>query len=95
MPAAVATIPNESAATKVALLSFIFNEREREFAAEGYRWFDMRRESVDPLFTAKSYTHTLYNDDGTETSYTLKKDRLTMRLPYFITIANPGMPNNQ
>jgi hypothetical protein len=94
MPASVAPVPNVSAATQTSLLSFIFDEREREFAAEGYRWFDMRRESADPLFTSKTYTHTLYNDNGTEITYVLKKERLTMRLPYFITIANPGMPNN-
>jgi len=94
MPASAAAVPAASSSTQSALLSFIFDEREREFAAEGYRWFDMRREAVDPLFAAKTYTHTLYEDDGTSTSFTLKKDRLTMRLPYNITVSNPDMPNN-
>lgn len=94
MPAAAAIVPAAASATQTALLSFIFDEREREFAAEGYRWFDMRRESADPLFATKTYTHTVYNDDETTNTYNLKKERLTMRLPYFITIANPDMPNN-
>jgi hypothetical protein len=94
MPVANASVPAASAASQSALISFIFDEREREFAAEGYRWFDMRRESVDPLFTGKTYTHTLYNQDGTTTSFALKQQRLTLRLPYYITISNPDMPNN-
>jgi tetratricopeptide (TPR) repeat protein len=95
MPAADASVPATAAATQSALLQFIFDEREREFAAEGYRWFDMRRESVDPVFTGKTYTHLLYNEGGTTTTFTLKKERLTLKLPYYISIANPDMPNNQ
>jgi len=94
MPAAVAAIPAADAATQGTLLSFIFDEREREFAAEGYRWFDMRREAVDPLFAPKTYTHLVYDNNGASTTYTLKKERLTMRLPYYLTISNPEMPNN-
>lgn len=94
MPASAAGVPAASSSTQPALLSFIFDEREREFAAEGYRWFDMRREAVDPLFAAKTYTHTVYEDDGTFTTYDLKKERLTMRLPYYITVSNPDIPNN-
>lgn len=94
MPASAAMVPTASAGTQNALLSFIFDEREREFAAEGYRWFDMRREAVDPLFANKTYTHSVYEDNGDINTYTLRKERLTMRLPYFITISNPGLPNN-
>jgi len=94
MPASAAMVPASAAATQTALLAFIFDEREREFAAEGYRWFDMRREAADPLFAAKTYTHSVYGDDGNVTTYTLRKERLTMRLPYFITASNPNMPNN-
>ena len=94
MPASAAAVPAVAASTQPALLAFIFDEREREFAAEGYRWFDMRREAADPLFATKTYTHTVYEDDGKITTYTLKKERLTMRLPYYITISNPAMPNN-
>jgi hypothetical protein len=94
MPASAAGIPTATASSQPALINFIFNEREREFAAEGYRWFDMRRESVDPIFTGKTYTHILYNQDGTTTNFALKPQRLTLRLPYYISIANPDMPNN-
>jgi tetratricopeptide (TPR) repeat protein len=94
MPAVNASVPAATASSQPALISFIFNEREREFAAEGYRWFDMRRESVDPIFAGKTYSHLLYNQDGTVTTYTLRNARLTLRLPYYISIANPDMPNN-
>lgn len=94
MPAVDASIPAATASSQPALINYIFNEREREFAAEGYRWFDMRRESVDPILTGKTYTHLVYNQDGTTTTFSLKKERLTLRLPYYISIANPDMPNN-
>lgn len=94
MPASAAVLPTTVTGSQTALLSFIFDEREREFAAEGYRWFDMRREAADPLFAARTYTHTVYNEDGTETTYNLKKERLTMRLPYYIKASNPDMPDN-
>ena len=94
MPATISAVPATSAGSQRALLSFIFDEREREFAAEGYRWFDMRREAVDPLLTPKTYTHTLYDTDGAATTYTLRRERLTMRLPYHIMISNPDMPDN-
>lgn len=94
MPAASASVPAAAAGNQQAMIRFLFEEREREFAGEGYRWFDMRRESVDPVFSGKTYRHLVYNDDGTVTTITLPPVRLTMRLPYFITTANPGMPNN-
>jgi len=94
MPAAIAAVPTTDASSQVALLGFIFDEREREFAAEGYRWFDMRREAVDPLLAPKTYTHIVYDNNGANTTYTLRKERLTMRLPYYLTISNPDMPNN-
>ncbi|WP_442591906.1 RagB/SusD family nutrient uptake outer membrane protein [Pedobacter sp. AW31-3R] len=94
LPSSVANIPSAVAASQSSMLSFIFDEREREFAAEGYRWFDMRREASDPLFPAKTYIHTVYNEDGVQASYTLKSERLTMRLPYYLIVSNPEMPNN-
>jgi hypothetical protein len=95
MPAASATVPAAIAGNQTALIKFIIDERTREFAAEGYRWFDMRRLSVDPLFAGAVYTHTMYNADGTTTVYTLKQpNRLVLRFPRNIADANPNMPNN-
>jgi len=95
MPAADAVVPAATAGNQTALTKFIIDERTREFAMEGYRWFDMRRLSVDPLFTGMIFTHTVYNADGTTTVYTMKQpNRLVMKLPRLITDGNPDMINN-
>ncbi|WP_345949678.1 RagB/SusD family nutrient uptake outer membrane protein [Mucilaginibacter sp. PAMB04274] len=94
MPAADATVPAAIANQQVALLRFILDERIREFAVEGYRWFDMRRLSVDPLFSSTTYTHTLYSATGTTTTFQLKPERLTLRLPQKIIDQNPNIENN-
>jgi len=94
MPAADATVPGSIAGDQTALIKFIIDERTREFAMEGYRWFDMRRLSVDPLFSGMTYTHTLYSTSG-NTTYTLKQpERWVLQLPLFYINANPGMANN-
>lgn len=95
MPAADALVPATVAGDRVAMVKFIIEERIREFAMEGYRWFDMRRLSVDPLFAGITFTHTLYKKDGSTSSYTLRQpDRLVMQLPYNFLQYNPDMPNN-
>lgn len=93
-------IPANVATNQAALIKYVFEERIREFAMEGYRWFDMRRESVDPIFSGKTYTHTLFNfnettgQDAIGATYTLRPQRLTLRLPLFITNPNPDLVNN-
>lgn len=96
MPAANATVPAATVANQPALLQYIFDEREREFATQGYRWFDMRRISVDPLLTAPSYNHILYNDatSTNTTLFPLNPVRLTQRLPPYIMVPNPQFTNN-
>lgn len=96
MPVADASVPAAIASEQVALTKFILDERIREFAVMGYRWFDMRRLSVDPVYgSTVNYTHTLYNEDGTvNATYTLKPERLTMQLPRKVIAQNPGMENN-
>lgn len=45
------------------LISFIREERQREFCLEGQRWFDMRRYAVDaqyPLVETVTHTYTTY-----------------------------------
>lgn len=95
MPLADAQVPAATAADKTALIRFVLDERIREFAVEGYRWFDMRRTSVDPLFANQTFTHTLFRSPGDNVTYTLRQpDRLTLRIPPNIMIGNPGMENN-
>lgn len=96
MPAASAPIPDAIATDKNALIRYILEERIREFSVLGYRWFDMRRLSVDPDFSNTiGNTHTLYKTDGTIAStYTLKPERLTLRFAQKTMDLNPGMPNN-
>lgn len=95
MPAGDVSVPTETATQQLPLIRFILNERVREFAGQGYRWFDMRRLSVDPLFTTPTYTHVVYSATGTPgTYYTLKPGRLTLRLSQKSIDQNPGMVQN-
>lgn len=96
MPAADAPIPNATASDKNALIRFILEERIREFAVLGYRWFDMRRLSVDPEFSNTiRTTHRLYDAQGAVSgTYNLKPERLTMRFAPKIMDLNPGLDNN-
>lgn len=94
MPASEATIPAGIASDRVALTKFILDERIREFPLQGYRWFDMRRLSVDPVYKSTVGTsHTLYDMSGNAlNTYTLRPQRLTFRIPLFIASQNPDLP---
>jgi starch-binding outer membrane protein, SusD/RagB family len=96
MPAADAGVPATAAADKVSLIQFIMEERIREFPVTGFRWFDMRRLSVDPLFTVPTYQHTLYSDAGeVSQTFTLDtKDRWVFKIPPKILAENPNMSDN-
>ena len=95
MPVSDAAVPPAVATDQTALIKFIIDERIREFALEGARWFDMRRLSVDPLFAGQAFTHTLYNADNSTTIYTLEQpNRLTLQIPPSVIGPNPGMVNN-
>ncbi|MES2827372.1 MAG: RagB/SusD family nutrient uptake outer membrane protein [Bacteroidota bacterium] len=96
MPIADATIPGTVSSSQKNLLQYIFDERVREFATQGYRWFDMRRLSVDPILTAPTFKHVLYNDATftNTTVFTLNPVRLTQKLPPYIMNANPQLTNN-
>jgi starch-binding outer membrane protein, SusD/RagB family len=81
--------------TQLQLIQFVLNERLREFALQGYRWFDMRRLSVDPLFSSTTYMHRLYSPSGTlSNTFTLRPERFTLQLPQAVIAQNPGMENN-
>ncbi len=96
MPAVDAPVPESIASDKVALVTFILEERIREFAMQGYRWFDMRRLSVDPVFnTTINYTHTLYDTTGSTSTFALTPARFVLKFPQKIIDQNPGMQNNE
>ena len=87
MPASDAIVP---ITTQEAMVRFVLTERQREFAATGYRWFDMRRLWDDPV-----YGNTIdpsHRVDGTV--YNLRRERLTMRIPPQVMAYNPGMTDN-
>lgn len=93
MGSADAAIP--TGLTQKELIDFVLNERIREFALQGHRWFDMRRLSVDPLYSSTTFTHRLYSTSGTLTStFALRPERLTLRLPLAVMAQNPEMQNN-
>ena len=96
MPAADAKVPAAAQASKIALLNFTLEERIREFAVTGYRWFDMRRLSVDPLFTTPTYTHRVYDaTGGIKETFTLNAPkRFVFRIPPKILAENPDMQDN-
>jgi hypothetical protein len=95
IPPAEAAVPAAAKASQAALTKFIIDERIREFAGEGHHWFDMRRLSTDPLFSGlPAAQHTVYTDATNGTTYTLKPERLTLRIPPSYINQNPGMVNN-
>jgi tetratricopeptide (TPR) repeat protein len=96
MPVNGAVVPAQASASKESLVRFIMEERIREFGAEGYRWFDMRRCSIDPIFAGETYNHILYNDQSSTniTTIPLPANRLTLRLPPIVMNANPDFTNN-
>lgn len=94
MPEADAAVPSAIAGDQLQLLRFVMDERLREYAGLGVRWFDMRRLSVDPLFGNPSYNHTLYQADGTTTVYPLRPERLVLKIPPRMLLTNPGMDDN-
>ncbi|RQO74403.1 hypothetical protein DBR43_03120 [Pedobacter sp. KBW06] len=78
-----------------AMIKFIIEERIREFAVQGYRWFDMRRLSADPIFSGATYKHEALSETGAViATFPLTSDRLTLRFPEKVMLANPGIKNN-
>lgn len=69
---------------QAGLLQAIYDERERELAFEGHRWFDLRRLN-QPAMT-KTFL---------ENTYTLEQgdSRYTLRFPTEAVEANPGIEN--
>lgn len=73
-----------NAMNRDALLQEIYDERTRELAFEGHRWFDLRRTTRPRL--EKKYgdvTYVLEDNDA----------RYTIRIPSEVIEANPGLAN--
>jgi starch-binding outer membrane protein, SusD/RagB family len=96
MPAADAVVPAAAQASKMALLQFVMDERIREFAVTGYRWYDMRRLSVDPLFgNTINFQHKVYDASGNiKETFTLNNvDQFVFTMPPKIVAENPNINN--
>lgn len=78
------TLPEETD----ALRQFIYDERFRELAFEGHRWFDLRRTTQPEL--KKSFG---LDKEGEPIVYTLQPNdaRYTVRIPAAVISANPGL----
>lgn len=87
MPVADAAV---SYANQQALVKLILEERQREFAATGLRWLDMRRLYSDVTYNNIRNSRTL---DGK--SVTLRPARLCLRIPPMTLGFNPTMPDNK
>ncbi|PWS28619.1 RagB/SusD family nutrient uptake outer membrane protein [Pedobacter yonginense] len=95
LPAGKQAVPAGIAGAKMPLIQFILEERIREFALQGHRWYDMRRLSVDPLFTTPTYQHKVYNTTGVVSeTFTLKPERFVFRFSPKVLGENPGLVNN-
>ncbi|MGN2376283.1 RagB/SusD family nutrient uptake outer membrane protein [Sphingobacterium spiritivorum] len=94
--AGAADIPANVAGDKVALTKYILEERIREYATSGERWWDMRRLSVDETYKSTvSMVHNVYDAQGKIVqSFPLKPERLTFRYPQYIMNANSNFQQN-
>lgn len=73
-----------NAMNKEALITEILEERARELAFEGHRWFDLRRTTRPAIVRiVGGTTYTLQQDDA----------RYTLGIPRVATDANPGLLN--
>ena len=73
-----------NAMDKEALVQEILDERARELAFEGHRWFDLRRTTRPEIKKEiEDVTYTLVQDDS----------RYTLRIPQDAIDANPGLLN--
>lgn len=97
MPANIATVPANIASSQDALVRFILEERIREFALSGMRWFDMRRLSVDPKYNnTVKYTHQSYDEDGNVVeTYTLRPERFALKFGERMLAGNQGLEENK
>ena len=91
-----ALVPSSIAASQQALVKFILDERIREFAITGLRWLDMRRLSVDPVYSNHiDFTHRIYGPNGVVTAtYQLKPERFALKFGERMLNENKGLEEN-
>ena len=96
MPASAAEVPANIASDQQALVKFVLDERIREFAISGMRWLDMRRLSVDPVYSSTvKYTHELYDGEGNVVeTYILKPERFALKFGERMLDENQGLTEN-
>lgn len=98
LPAADAVVPDAIATNQIEFIKFLLEERIREFGMQGYRWFDMRRLSVDPIPSLRGtviYSHNEYDGSGNiVNTHTLRPERMVLRLPQKVLDWNPDMQDN-
>lgn len=72
------------------LISFVRNERRREFCFENHRWFDIRRYGMEEM------KHVWYDRTGLPVEYVLQKNdpRFTLLIPKEAFALNPGLVQN-
>ena len=77
--------------TQEAMRDSIANERQRELAYQGHRWFDLRR-TTQPGLTK---VYKVSEDDAKSETYTLQQgdERYTLRFPSDAVAANPDLEN--
>ncbi len=80
--AAAALIQEIGQADQAEFITFILEERFREFALEGQRWFDLRR------LNQKKIVHKIYDDE-----YILQQNdaRYTLQFPLDARLQNPNL----
>src|SRR5690606_30831848 len=76
--------------TQSDLVKLILEERQREFAATGMRWLDMRR-----LFDDSEYNNLRKSRTIDGETYTLTRERLCLRIPPMTLQFNPNMMDNK
>ncbi|MFD2556689.1 RagB/SusD family nutrient uptake outer membrane protein [Sphingobacterium tabacisoli] len=90
-------VPVNIAADQQALVRFILDERIREFALNGMRWLDMRRLSVDPIYSnTVIYKHDLYDNEGNVLeSFTLRPERFALKFGERMLAESIGLEENK
>jgi tetratricopeptide (TPR) repeat protein len=73
--------------TQEQLLSEVLDERARELAFEGHRWYDLRRTTQPALTRTYDDNNNRVIDEGE--TYTLTPEKYTMRFPTEAVEANP------
>ncbi len=96
MPQEDVQVPASIATDRSALIRFILDEGIRETYMTPYRWFEMRRLSVDEEFKDRvKMEHKVYDMDGNIVQrFPLRPERLTLRFPFNIKNANPALEQN-